>query len=75
MVWNGSADKIFFSNDQPIYVSGSRGPVDDIFGENLSPRGWEGDLMACIEVEEKTTTLGINFDARKCQTPDVKIDC
>ena len=36
-------DKIFFSNDQPIYVSGSRGPVDDIFGENLSPRGWEGD--------------------------------
>tara|TARA_Y100000588_G_scaffold66156_1_gene66483 strand:- start:8 stop:2914 length:2907 start_codon:yes stop_codon:yes gene_type:complete len=35
-------DKIFFSNDQPIYVSGSRG-ADNIFGENLNPRGWVGD--------------------------------
>tara|TARA_Y100001970_G_scaffold273445_1_gene371688 strand:- start:2807 stop:5809 length:3003 start_codon:yes stop_codon:yes gene_type:complete len=37
-------DGIFFSKDQPIYVSGSRG-ADNIFGENLSPRGWLGDAI------------------------------
>ena len=36
-------DKVWFSEDNPIYVSGQRGA--QIFGENLSPRGWRGDAL------------------------------
>ena len=36
-----SQDKVWFSQDKPIYISGQRG--GNIFGENLSPRGWRDD--------------------------------
>lgn len=36
-----SQDKVWFSQDKPIYISGQRG--GNIFGENLSPRGWRND--------------------------------
>ena len=36
-------DKAWFSEDSPIYVSGQRG--SQIFGENLSPRGWRGSAL------------------------------
>jgi hypothetical protein len=55
-------DRIWFSNDQPIYVSGSRGA--NIFGENLSPRGWSGDpilgdnmLFSTIEIRKGVPIL------------------
>ena len=34
-------DKVWFSQDKPIYISGQRG--GSIFGENLNPRGWRSD--------------------------------
>ena len=36
-----SQDKVWFSQDKPIYISGQRG--GNIFGENLSPRGWRDE--------------------------------
>jgi len=50
-------DGIWFSRDNPIYVLGQRG--GQIFGENLSPRGWRGDplmgeqmLFSTIEIRQ-----------------------
>ena len=50
-------DEVWFTQDNPIYVSGQRG--GQIFGENLSPRGWRGDplmgtqmLFSTIEVRQ-----------------------
>ena len=50
-----SQDKVWFSQDKPIYISGQRG--GRIFGENLSPRGWRsnrgisGDQMIFNTIE------------------------
>lgn len=51
-------DRIWFSTDMPVYISGTRGTA--IFGENLSPRGWSDEpiigetmLFNTIELRRK----------------------